>query len=384
MAKRDYYDILGVKRGAPKEEIKKAYRRLARQYHPDVTKEDRKKAEEKFKEMSEAYEVLVDDQKRQLYNSYGHAGVSSQFSGGDFDWGDFTHFGDIRDIFSDLGMGSGGFGNSIFDIFFGSFGGGQHSQHPQRGESLRYDVEITLEEAASGTSKVAQVPQWEKCKACQGTGAKDGKTVTCPTCGGRGQVSTTQRRGYSQYVSIQTCPRCHGKGVIYESPCPVCGGKGEIRKTKRIKIDIPPGLEDETRLRIPGAGNPGKNGGPPGDLFVVVHMKEHELFKREGDNLLLEYGIDFTDAVLGAEIEVPTLNGKAKLKIPAGTQGDTVFRLRGSGLPRSSGHGKGDQFVRVKIMVPDRLTQEQRELLERFAQAEGSGKGFFDRFKKVH
>lgn len=385
MSKRDYYEILGVSRNASKEEIKKAYRKLARQYHPDVSKEDRRTAEEKFKEISEAYEVLVDDEKRRLYDAYGHAGVSGQFRSGSFDWSDFTHFGDLRDIFSDLGFGFGGFGNSIFDMFFGSFGDERQSTRPQKGESLRYDIEVTLEEVLTGATKTLEIPHWDKCPECRGTGAKGGNVITCPTCGGRGQVSISQRRGYSQFISIQSCPKCHGRGTVFETPCPACEGRGEVRKTRRVKIEIPPGVEEGAKLRIPGAGNPGRNGGPPGDLFVVVHIKEHELFKRDGSDLMLDHMIPFTTAALGGEVEIPDLDGRTTLKIPAGTQSDTVFRLRGRGLPRPGGHGRGDLFVRVKIKVPEKLTAEQRELLEKFARLEDRpNKGFFERFKKGH
>ena len=379
MDKRDYYEVLGVGRNASNDEIKKSYRKLARQYHPDVTKEDREEAEERFKEVSEAYEVLVDDDKRKMYDAYGHSGVSGQFSGGNFDWSDFSHFGDIRDIFGDTG-----FGNSIFDMFFGGMGGTPQGNRPRKGESLKYDVEIDLEDAYKGVSRKARIPTWAICEECKGTGAQGGKTMTCPTCGGKGQVSTTQRRGYSQFVSIQVCPKCGGKGVIFEKVCPKCGGRGQVRKTSTIKIDIPPGVENGTRLRIPGAGNPGKNGAPSGDLFVVVHVKQHELFKRDGPDIYIDWPICFTDAALGAEEEVPTMGGKAQLKIPNGTQGDTVFRLRGSGMPRPSGKGKGDQFVRVKIEVPEKLNREQRELLEEFAKVETRHKGLFDRFRSGH
>lgn len=381
MDKRDYYEVLGIDRGASGDEVKKAYRKLARQYHPDVTKEDKELAEEKFKDISEAYEVLVDDDKRKMYDAYGHSGVSSQFSGGNFDWSDFSHFGDLRDIFGDLGFG---FGNSIFDMFFGGVSGGARGNRPMKGESLRYDIEIDLENAYKGMTQEARIPTWVNCEECKGTGAHGGQTMTCPTCGGRGQISATQRRGYSQFVSIQACPKCGGKGVVAEKVCAKCDGRGQVRKTSTIKIEIPPGVDTGTRLRIPGAGNPGRNGGPPGDLFVIVHVKEHELYKRDGPNIYIDWPICFTDATLGGEEEVPTIGGKAQLKIPGGTQGDTVFRLRGSGMPRSNGRGKGDQFVRIKIKVPEKLTKEQRDLLEKFAKVESRHKGIFDRFKPGH
>ncbi|MFP4169827.1 MAG: molecular chaperone DnaJ [Methanomassiliicoccales archaeon] len=388
MAEKDYYEILGVGRDASKADIKKAYRKLARQYHPDVTSEDRKTAEKKFKEISEAYEVLADDEKRKLYDNYGHAGVNGQFSQGGFDWSDFSHYQDIRDIFSDMGMGFGGFGDSIFDMFFGGMGGGSRSNRPQKGESLRYDIEITLEEAAQGASKEITIPVIRECPECGGTGAKGSRMATCPNCGGRGQMSTSQQRGHSQFVSIQICPQCRGVGEVPEAKCPHCGGRGEVKESSTVRIDIPAGVETGNRLRVPGKGNPGRNGGPPGDLFVVIHVKEHEMFDREGENLLLDWAVPFTEAALGAEVKVPTLEGKAKLTIPAGTQGDTVFRLRGSGMPRPGGRGKGDLFVRIKIKVPDKLSEEQRELLQRLAEIEDANpepsKSFLDRFRRTH
>jgi len=384
--KRDYYEVLGVDRNASTEEIKKAYRRLARQYHPDVTKEDRKVAEEKFKEISEAYEVLVDDEKRKVYDSYGHAGVSGQFSGGDFDWSDFTHFSDLRDIFSDMGIGFGssGFGESIFDMFFGSMGAGNRSHGPSKGASLRYDIEISLEEAATGATKELRLPQWVRCDACNGTGAEGGSLTTCPSCGGRGQLSSVQRRGYSQFVSIQQCSQCRGTGKVAERKCRVCDGRGEKQKISRISVDIPKGVESGTRLRIPGAGKHGSMGGSPGDLYVVVHVKEHDLFKRDGPNIWLDWPISFTTAALGGEVEVPTIYGKAKLNIPPGTQGDAVLRMKNTGLERTDGRGRGDQFVRVKIRVPEKLSQEQREHLRRLQELESSSenKGIFERFRR--
>ncbi len=390
MADKDYYDILGVDRDSSKSEIKKAYRRLARKYHPDVTEDDNEEAEKKFKEISEAYEVLADDEKRQRYDNYGHSGLNGQFGGGGFDWNDFSHFSDIEDIFSEFGFGGGqsrGFGGSIFDALFNQMGGRGRSRGPQKGPSLRYDVEIGLEDAAEGLTKELTLPKWVDCDECDGTGAENGKLITCPKCNGQGQIRTTRRGGIGQIVSIQECPKCNARGKIPETPCDVCDGKGRQRKRSTISVDIPAGVESGTRLRVPGAGREGSRGGPPGDLFVVVHVKEHDRFRRDGPNIWLEWPISFPQAALGDEIRVPTINGKAKLNIPPGTQGDTVLRMKDSGLPRFNGRGKGDQFVRVQIEVPEELSEEQRELISQLAELDsepsGSSKqGFFDRFKK--
>ncbi len=385
MTKRDYYEVLGVGRNASVEELKKAYRQLARQYHPDVSKLDRKAAEEKFKEMSEAYEVLADADKRKLYDSYGHSGVSGQFREGTFNWGDFSHFGDIRDIFSDLGaydVGGTGFGGSIFDLMFGRGNGTSRNYRKRKGQSLRYDTEITLEEAASGVSKEISIPHSVKCETCNGTGSKDGKVTTCPSCGGKGQISRAERKGYSQYVSITTCPKCRGAGRVVSEPCSVCKGSGTNLKTSRISIDIPKGIEDGMNLRVPGAGEADTGGGSSGDLFVVVHVKEHELFKRDGPDIWIDWSIGFAQAALGDEVEIPTLKGKARLKIPAGTQGDAIFRLKRSGIEHVDGRGAGDQYVRVKIIVPEKLSQEQKELLKRFEELETGPRGKLSRFKR--
>ena len=369
--KRDYYEVLSVDRKASEEEIKKAYRQLARQYHPDVTKEDPKVAEERFKEISEAYEVLMDKEKRELFDKYGHAGVNSQFQGGGFNWNDFTHQGDVRDIFGD----QGGYGN-IFDMFFG----GGRSRGPHQGQSLRYDLEITLEEAADGIKKELTLPLTVKCDVCAGTGSKSKKEEVCTHCGGKGQVQRVERRGYSQFVSIGACPKCHGSGKDIKDPCPECDD-GWTRKRQKIAIDIPKGVDTGMRLRVGGAGEPSPDRGPPGDLFVVIHVKKHKLFERDGADLLIEQEISFPEAALGAEMEVPTLKAKAKLNIPSGTQPDTVFKLKGEGLPRVDGHGKGDQYIKVKMSVPKKLTGEQKDLLRRFGEIGPGKKSVFGRGK---
>ncbi|HUL39178.1 MAG TPA: molecular chaperone DnaJ [Methanomassiliicoccales archaeon] len=374
--KRDYYEVLGVPKNATLDQIKAAYRALARKYHPDVTKEDKAHAEERFKEISEAYEVLVDEEKRKLYDQYGHAGLTGQFSNGGFQWSDFTHATDLRDIFGDLG--SFGFGGSIFDSLFGF--GGRGYQGPHQGQSLRYDIEITLEEAAAGGQREVNIPRSVTCEACHGTGAKDGKVQTCPTCGGKGQVQHVQQRGYSRFMTVTQCPKCHGTGRTFDQRCPKCDGRGIQLRSSKISIDIPPGIDSGMRLRFAGAGDASPDGGPPGDLFVVVHVREHELFKRDGADLWLDMPIEYWEAALGAEVEVPTLNGRAMLSVPSGTQDAAVFRMKGKGLPQFNARGAGDQFVRVSIKVPRKLTSEQKSLIKKLSEQEPK-KGFLDRLK---
>ncbi len=371
--KRDYYEVLGVERQAGEEEIKKAYRQLARQYHPDVTKEDPKVAEERFKEISEAYEVLMDKPKRELYDKYGHAGVNSQFQGGGFNWNDFTHQGDVRDIFGDAGFGSG----NIFDMFFG----GGRSRGPHQGQSLRYDLDVTLEEAAEGIKKELTLPLTVKCDACGGTGSKSRKEETCQQCGGKGQVQRVERRGYSQFISVGACPKCGGSGKDIKDPCPECDG-GWTRKRQKISLDIPKGVDTGMRLRVSGAGEPSPDGGPPGDLFVVINVKDHKIFQREGADLYATQEISFPEAALGATIEVPTLDGKkVEMTVAAGTQPGEMQRLKGLGMPRMEGYGKGDLYIRLKLVVPKKLTAEQKELLRKFEGGDGSKKKLFGRSK---
>jgi molecular chaperone DnaJ len=371
--KRDYYEVLGVERQAGEDDIKKAYRQLARQYHPDVTKEDPKVAEERFKEISEAYEVLMDKQKRDLYDKYGHAGVNSQFQGGGFNWNDFTHQGDVRDIFGDMGFGSG----NIFDMFFG----GGRSRGPRQGQSLRYDLDISLEEAAEGIKKELTLPLTVKCDACGGTGSKSRKEEVCQQCQGKGQVQRVERRGYSQFISVGACPKCGGSGKDIKDPCPECDG-GWTRKRQKISLDIPKGVDTGMRLRVAGAGEPSPDGGPPGDLFVVVNIREHKMFQRDGADLYATHEISFPEAALGATIEVPTLDGKkVEMNIPAGTQPGEVQRLKGLGMPRMEGYGKGDLYIRLKLVVPKKLTAEQKDILRKFDGGDGSKKRLFGRGK---
>ena len=364
MTKRDYYEVLGVSRDATEEEIKKAYRKLARKYHPDTNPDDPKAAEEKFKEISEAYEVLADKEKRARYDRYGHAGVDSEFGGG-FSWENFTHFDDLRDIFGNFG--GFGFGNSIFDMLFGG-GMGRGMRHERRGETLLYELEIDFREAVFGTDKEIEIYRIEKCPECGGSGAQPGSTVeTCPMCRGAGQVQRVREQGFFRTVSVTVCPNCGGSGKIIHSPCPVCKGKGLVRKRRKIKIHIPPGVDTNTRIRMRGEGNETRNG-VPGDLDIIIYVRPDENFERDGYNLHSEAEISFVQASLGDEIEVKTIDGKAKLKIPAGTQHGTTFRLRGQGVPLQNGYGRGDQFVTVKIKVPKRLSDRQKELLIEFAR----------------
>ncbi|MFO7618652.1 MAG: molecular chaperone DnaJ [Thermoplasmata archaeon] len=367
--KRDYYEVLGVEKGASQDDIKKSYRKLAKKFHPDMNKDDKAKAEEKFKEVSEAYEVLADPQKRQKYDQYGHAGINNSFGGDGFQWQDFTHYQDISDIFGDFG------GGSIFDMFFG--GGGrrrQSSTGPARGSDLRYDIQITLKEAAKGLAKTLDIPHSVRCGECNGSGAEKGSAPrTCETCHGSGQVKQVQRRGYSQFISIGACPACTGTGQTIDRPCLKCHGQGSVRKNSRIEVNIPAGSDTGTRLRLRGEGEAGMRGGPSGDLYVIVHVQNDPIFQREGPHLLTEIDIGFVQAALGDEVTINTIDGKATMAVPPGTQPGTVFRLRGKGMPVMGGHGNGDLHVRVNITVPEKLSSEQKRLLKEFAEA-GGGK----------
>jgi molecular chaperone DnaJ len=375
MSKRDYYEVLGVDRTASKDEVKRAYRRLAKKYHPDLNRDNREEAEEKFKELSEAYEVLIDDSKRASYDRYGHAGVASAFSPGGFTWQDFTHFTDLEDIFGDF------FGGSIFDTFFG---GRPRGRTRRRGRDLRYDVEITLEEAAEGTKKRLRVPHSVRCEPCGGTGAEGGRMERCPACGGTGQLRDVRQHGFSRVVTITTCRKCGGEGGMAKAACPMCRGRGSVEKTSSITVDIPAGAFSGLRLRLEGQGEAGEAGDPPGDLYLIVHVAVHPTFRRDGQDLLMDLPITFSQGALGDEVEVPTLNGTAKLKIPPGTQTHTVFRLRGKGMPDINTRRRGDQLVRVVLVTPKRLKREERELFQRLRDMENRDKGkpgLFDRLR---
>lgn len=372
--KRDYYEVLAVSRTATEEEVKRSYRKLAVKFHPDKNPDD-PHAEEKFKELGEAYDVLMDADKRAAYDRFGHAAFSQGMAGRG------GGFHDPFDIFREVFGGGGGGG--IFETFFGG-GGTTDRQGRQRGSDLRYDMQITLEEAAFGVDKEIEVRKLDTCAKCDGSGAEAGsRTINCPACGGRGQVISS--RGFFQ-VS-QTCPRCRGVGQIIEKPCRACDGEGRAENSSRIKLKIPAGIADGSRLRSSGNGEAGIRGGAPGDLYVVIHIKEHPVFQREEDNLYCEVPISFAVAALGGEIAVPTLEGKANLKVPPGTQSSQVFKLRGKGIMNVNARDRGDLFARLLVEVPSRLNSEQRQKLEEFAALCGEEntplhKSFFDRAKE--
>ena len=346
--KRDYYEVLGVQRGASEQEIKSAYRKLALQYHPDRNPNN-PDAEEKFKECSEAYAILADAEKRSLYDRFGHAGVGGAGAGPGFD---ATVFQDFSDIFGEFF----GFG----DLFGGGGRGGRRSR-AQRGADLREDMTIEFEEAVFGAEKKISYRRHEACDACRGSGSAQGKAPSpCRTCGGRGQVRYQQ--GF--FSIARTCPQCQGIGTVISDPCPKCKGEGRVLQQKTVEAKIPAGVEDETRIRFSGLGEAGANGGPSGDLYLVLHVKDHPFFEREGTDLHCVVPVSFTQAALGTEIKVPTLEGEQTLKVPEGTQSGTVLKLRGKGVPVLNGHGKGDLFVEVRVQTPTKLTKRQREILQ--------------------
>jgi len=373
--KRDYYEVLAVSRTATEEEVKRSYRKLAVKFHPDKNPDD-PHAEEQFKELGEAYDVLMDPDKRAAYDRFGHAAFAQGTAGRG------GGFHDPFDIFREV-FGGGGGGGGIFESFFGG-GATMDREGRQRGSDLRYDMQITLEEAAFGVDKEIEVRKLDTCVQCSGKGAEPGsRTINCPACGGRGQVISS--RGFFQ-VS-QTCPRCRGVGQIIEKPCRTCAGEGRAENTSRIKLKIPAGIADGSRLRSSGNGEAGIRGGSAGDLYVVIHVKEHPIFQREEDNLYCEVPVSFTLAALGGEIAVPTLEGKANLKVPAGTQSGQIFKLRGKGVLNVNQRDRGDLMARLIVEVPTRLNSEQRQKLEEFAALCGEEntplhKSFFDRAKE--
>jgi molecular chaperone DnaJ len=355
MSKRDYYEVLGVPRDADDNAIKSAYRKLALQYHPDRNKAS--DAAERFKEVTEAYEVLSDADKRQMYDRYGHAATQGGFGQGQ-PGSPFGGFGDISDI---------------FDEFFGGFGGGRSTPRgPSKGADLRYDMEITFQEAVFGTEKEIEITRLETCAQCHGSGAEPGTTpIRCPQCNGTGEVRRAQQTILGQFVSVTTCPRCNGEREIVTTPCTKCRGQKRVAVARKLAINIPAGVDDGTRIRLSGEGESGDRGGPMGSLFVFLRVKPHSIFKREENDIVLELPVNIVQAALGAEVEVPTLEGPAKLRIPPGTQFGHVFRLRGKGVPILHSNRRGDEVIHVRVVVPEKLTDKQRKLLKELGESLG-------------
>lgn len=376
--KRDYYEVLGVDKNASPEEIKKAYRKLAMKYHPDQNPGD-KSAEEKFKEVNEAYEILSDAEKKSRYDQFGFAGVDPNYgAGAGSGFEGFGGFGGFGDIFSDLFGGGFGFGGDS----------GRRANAPRQGENVSAQVTISFVEAAKGCQKEITLGRIENCHACHGTGAKEGtQPETCPVCHGAGTVRTTRQTAFGTFAQTAACTRCGGKGKIIKDPCPTCRGKGKVRVNKKITVKIPAGIDDGQAVRVRGEGNMGSNGGPSGDAIISVRVLPHELFERDGANILCEMPITFAQAALGAEIEVPTLDGKVRYRVPEGTQSGTTFRFKGKGMPYVGYKNRGDQLVTVIVEVPTRLTREQKELLKKFDDAaEGANakkKSFSEKMKKI-
>ncbi|MBQ5758662.1 MAG: molecular chaperone DnaJ [Schwartzia sp.] len=374
--KRDYYEVLGVEKGATEAEIKKAHKKLARKYHPDLNPDDPKGAEAKMKEINEAKDVLLDPNKRAQYDQFGHAAFENGMGGGGG-----AGFG---------GFSSGGFGDmgDIFDMFFNGGRGGSRRQGPQRGDDLRFDLEISFEEAAFGVEKEISIPRTENCKKCGGTGAAPGTSPeTCPDCHGQGQQQIVQNTPFGRMVNSRTCGRCSGSGKIVKTPCPDCHGSGHQRVTRKIKVKIPAGVDDGARIRVSGEGGAGTRGGGYGDLYVYTFVKPHKLFKRDGDDVFCEVPVTFVQATLGDKVAVPTLDGKVELTVPAGTQSGTILRMKGKGVTHLRGGGRGDQHVRIKVLTPQNLNTRQKELLKEFAEISGDKvnpeqKSFMDQLKK--
>ncbi|WP_078552766.1 molecular chaperone DnaJ [Bacillus alkalicellulosilyticus] len=368
MSKRDYYDVLGVDKSSGVDEIKKAYRKLARQYHPDVNKAP--DATDKFKEVKEAYDVLSDPQKKTHYDQFGHTDPNQGFGGGG--GGDFGGFSDI------------------FDMFFGGGGGRRNPNAPRQGADLQYTMTVEFKEAVFGKETEIEIPRDEECTTCDGSGAKPGtKPETCSHCGGSGQLNVEQNTAFGRIVNRRVCHHCSGTGKFIKDKCRTCGGEGTVRKRKKIKVRVPAGIDHGQQIRITGQGEPGANGGPPGDLYVVFNVKPHEFFERDGDDVFCEMPLTFVQVALGDEIEVPTLEGKIKLKVPAGTQTGTSFRLRGKGVPNVRGRGQGDQHVKVRVITPRNLTDKQKELIREFGMESGNqavdeqNENFFAKVKRA-
>ena len=376
MEKKDYYEVLGISKDASEQEIKKAYRKMAMKYHPDKN-QGNKESEEQFKEVNEAYEVLSDPQKRRTYDQFGHAG----FSGGGFGQGGFSG-----------GQGFGGFEDMFGDIFGDMFGGGSRGSRkngPRKGADMRLRMELKFEEAAFGVEREISIQREEECDTCHGSGAKPGtNSNTCPTCKGSGEVRQTTRTPFGNMMNVAQCPNCHGAGTIIEHKCDTCSGQGRVRKAKKLNVKIPAGVDDGATIKMSSEGQLGLKGGPRGDLYIIINVIPHKLFERDGYNVYLEMPITFVQAALGDEVEVPTLDGKVKYKIPEGTQSGTVFRLRGKGIQHLRSSQRGDQLIRVNVEVPKKLSDKQKDLLKDFAKETGvevneQSKNFFDKVRDI-
>jgi molecular chaperone DnaJ len=379
MAKRDYYEVLGVEKSADDATIKKAYRKLAMQFHPDKNP-DNKEAEEKFKEASEAYEILSDKDKRQLYDQYGHAGIENQFGAGGFSWENFTHRGDLNDIFGDS------FGG-IFESIFGGGFGGRSQRSSNRGEDLQIELSLSLKEIAVGVEKTIKIGTKESCDKCGGSGSSDGASETCSQCRGTGQVRQIRQSLFGQMQTVSECPSCRGEGKIIKNKCTKCYGEGRMGKVKEISVKVPAGVEEGQYIRLRGQGNVGPRGGTRGDILVLIHEKQDDVFERDGNNIVLEFPISVSQAVLGDEIIVPTLTGSVKMKVPSGTQSGRLFRLKGQGIQGLNSYSRGDQIVRAIVVTPTKLNKEETELYTRLKEFDHKrelkpGKSFLSKLRE--
>ena len=371
--KRDYYELLGVDKSADEAELKRAYRKMAMKYHPDRNPDD-KEAEANFKEVNEAYEVLSDKEKRNLYDQFGHAGVNQNMGGGGYGG---AGFGGFEDIINE--MFGGGFGGG----FGGCFGGGSRRQGPRKGQDIRVDVTLTFEQAAFGKKQKIEFYRTEDCPTCHGDGAEPGtESHTCSKCNGTGEMRVAQRSLFGETISVRACDQCNGKGKTFDQPCHTCKGKGRVKKKKTIEVDIPAGVFNGAQMSLRGEGDLGHKGGPRGDVMVVIRVQAHKEFQRDGNDIFLEMPISYSQAVLGADVDVPTLDGKVQFKIPAGTPSGKQFRLKGKGVPVLNGYGRGDQYVRVFVEVPTNLNSKQKSALKEFAATMGDPGFTADMFEK--
>ena len=383
MAKRDYYEVLGVDKSASDSEIKKAYRSLAKKYHPDKSGDD-KAAEEKFKEGAEAYEVLSDKDKKARYDQYGHQGLDGAFGQGGFDWNNFSHAGDFSDLFG----GEGGGFSSIFEQFFGGGGGGSRrsGRRSNRGEDLQLEISISLKEVSEGVTKKIKIKIKDTCPSCSGSGSADGDSESCTQCNGQGQVRQVRQSLFGNVQTVVECPTCNGKGKIIKNKCTKCHGSGRVDKFKEINVKIPAGIDEGQYFKLRGQGNIGPNDGERGDITILVHVKEHDLFERDGYNLILEFPISFSQAALGDEIKIPTISGKIKMKVPAGTQSGKVLRVKNQGLPHVNSSYKGDLYIKLLLITPTKISAKERSLFEHLKEFDSEkklapGKRFMDKVK---